>query len=196
MSRVGWSKQPPDPGAPDSGQERITRLVRAHGEFIWRVLRRLGLSPENAEDASQKVFMILARKLPELPPDSERVFLYGTAVRVAANARRGVLRRRESDDAGLELLPSTARAPERILEEQEELAELDALLAELPEELRRVLVLSEIEGLTGKEIAELEGIPTGTVASRLRRAREFVFAHAERSLVLHDRLRDRSCLAT
>ncbi len=196
MRSVGWSNRPPDPGAPDSGQERITRLVRTHGEFIWRVLRRFGLSPEGAEDASQNVFMILARKLDQLPHDTERVFLYGTALRVASNARRGVRRRRESGDAELEALPSGARDPERVTGEREEVAELDALLAELPSELCRVLVLSEIEGLTGAQIAELESIPTGTVASRLRRARELMFALAEQSAVLEDRLAVRAFRGT
>jgi RNA polymerase sigma-70 factor (ECF subfamily) len=49
---------------------------------------------------------------------------------------------------------------------------LDALLAKLPDKLRRALVLAEIEGLEVAEIAELERIPVGTAASRLRRARE------------------------
>jgi RNA polymerase sigma-70 factor (ECF subfamily) len=49
---------------------------------------------------------------------------------------------------------------------------LDELLAKLPEKLRRALVLAEVEGLEVTEVASLEGIPVGTAASRLRRARE------------------------
>lgn len=191
MRIVDWSNATPGPGSLDSGHARITRLVRSHGEFIWRVLRRLGLSAADAEDASQQVFMILARKLDQLPHDSERVFLYAAALRVAANARRGLRRRRE-EDAELDFLPSAARGPELSIQEHEEVIELDALLAQLPDELRRVLILSEIEGLSGAEIAELEGIPAGTAASRLRRARELFRAHAEKSAVLCDRVRARA----
>jgi RNA polymerase sigma-70 factor (ECF subfamily) len=49
---------------------------------------------------------------------------------------------------------------------------LDELLERLPDELRRVLVLADIEEVAVAEIAALEGIPAGTAASRLRRARE------------------------
>lgn len=192
MRIVGWSNATSGPAALDSGHARITRLVRSHGEFIWRVLRRLGLSPTDAEDASQQVFMILARKLDQLPHDTERVFLYSAAVRVAANARRGLRRRREEDGVELDLVASSARGPELGIQEHEEVTELDALLARLPDELCRVLILSEIEGLSGVEIAELEGIPAGTVASRLRRARELFRTHAEQSAVLCDRLRARA----
>ena len=192
MRIVGRSNATPGSGALDSGQHRITRLVRSHGEFIWRVLRRLGLPPADAEDASQQVFMILARKLDQLPHDTERVFLYGAAVRVAANARRGVRRRREDDDRGLELVASAARGPELSIQEHEEVTELDALLAQLPDELCRVLILSEIEELSAAEIAELEGIPAGTVASRLRRARELFRTHAEKSTILSNRVRVRA----
>jgi len=192
MRIVDWSKATPGAAASDSGHARVTLLVRSHAEFIWRVLRRMGLSSADAEDASQQVFMILARKLDQLPQGSERVFLYGAAVRVAANARRGVRRRQEDDERGLELLASPTRGPELSAQEHEEVSELDALLAELPEELCRVLVLADIEGLSGAEIAELEGIPPGTVASRLRRARELFRAQAKRSTVLADRVRVRA----
>jgi DNA-directed RNA polymerase specialized sigma24 family protein len=49
---------------------------------------------------------------------------------------------------------------------------LDELLAKLPDKLRRALVLAEIEGLEVAAIAECEGIPIGTAASRLRLGRE------------------------
>ena len=49
---------------------------------------------------------------------------------------------------------------------------LDRILADLPEEQRAVFVIFELEGLTTAEISELVGVPRGTVASRLRRARE------------------------
>ena len=61
--------------------------------------------------------------------------------------------------------------PDERVELERAAALLDDLLAHLPDELRRVLVLAEVEEATVPAIAELEAIPVGTAASRLRRAR-------------------------
>ena len=147
------------------------RLVQEHFDFIWRLTRRLGLSPEDADDVAQQVFMTATQKLTEITPGHERTYLYGVALRVTANLKRKAHRRRE--DTGTELGsvhdggPRPDEAAELVLARQL----LDELLASLPEELRRVFVLANIEQFEQAEIAELEGIPQGTVASRLRRAR-------------------------
>lgn len=146
-------------------------LVERHLEFVWRLLRRFGLSPEDADDVAQQVFMVAARKLDERLPGKERTFLYGVARRLAANARRDRRRRRElCEDLG-ELASAAAAAPDEIVECQRAARLLDALLERMPPELGRVLVLAELEEQTVPAIAELEGIPVGTAASRLRRAR-------------------------
>lgn len=66
---------------------------------------------------------------------------------------------------------------------------LDAVLATLTDERREVFVLYELEGLTGAEIAEHLGVPAGTVASRLRRARADFEAAVARSLAQSRRTR-------
>jgi RNA polymerase sigma-70 factor (ECF subfamily) len=86
--------------------------------------------------------------------------------------RRGARRRREAGDAALVELPAMLRPADELIDDERARARLDALLAGLPPELRRTIVLAEIEELSTPEIAELEGIPLGTAASRLRRARE------------------------
>lgn len=150
----------------------IETLIAQHYAFIWRVLRGLGLSRTDAEDAAQQVFMIAARKLRSIAPDRARSFLYGTAVRVASTARRGIRRRRETGEPPDEAIDSAGNGPERAAELREARALLHELLGELPDKLRRVLVLSEIEQLEIREISALERIPVGTAASRLRLARE------------------------
>jgi RNA polymerase sigma-70 factor (ECF subfamily) len=150
---------------------RFSDLVRTEIDFVWRLLRRIGLSRPDADDAAQQVFIVASSKLAQVPVGKERNFLYGTALRVAANIRRGLRRRRLSP---VEPPLDTAQEedlPDEILERRRARALLDELLAELPDELARVLVLAEIEQLTLAAIAELEGIPPGTAASRLRRAR-------------------------
>jgi RNA polymerase sigma-70 factor (ECF subfamily) len=156
------------------GPERealLRRLVTDHFTFIWRLLRRSGFSPEDADDAAQQVFMTAVQKLEQVAAGSERTFLYGVMLRVAANLRRKLARRREDPLAPeLGVIDERAR-PDRAAELSQARARLDALLGRLPAELARVLVLAELEGLSMVEIAELERIPSGTVASRLRRAR-------------------------
>lgn len=146
-------------------------LVHRHLDFVWRTLRRLGLCPSDADDASQQVFMIAARQLVEVPPGKERAFLYGTARRIAANARRDRRRRREAPGELADELEAWGALPDERVELERTAALLDDLLEHLPEELRRVLVLAELEEASVPTIAELEGIPVGTAASRLRRAR-------------------------
>ena len=162
------------PTASAASAERSMRLLVAeHHRFVWRVLRGFGLSAADAEDATQQVFMIAARKLQDIAPGRERAFVYGAALRVANNARRGLRRRREvpSDDHDDTAEPDSA-SPERRSELGRAQSLLIELLQGLPEKLRRVLVLAEIEQLEVAEIANLEGLPVGTAASRLRVARQ------------------------
>ncbi len=164
------------PVAAHAGSERdhfpeFSELVDAHLDFIWRLLRRLGLSPADADDAVQHVFMLAEGKRSQIASGKERTFLYGMALRVAANARRLAGRRREVSDAVLAPVAAEGLLPDQLLEIERARSFLDELVAELPEELGRILLLSEMEGYTVAAIAELEGIPAGTAASRLRRAR-------------------------
>jgi RNA polymerase sigma-70 factor (ECF subfamily) len=176
----------------DDPQERnLEDLVHRHLDFVWRLLRRLGLSEADAEDAAQQVLLVVAGKLGEIEPGKARTFLYGIALRVASNARRG---QRRSLRAGQEQSALAAAQcppgggvpwPDELAELGRAQALLDELLSELPEELARVLVLAEIEQCTVPEIAELEGVPVGTAASRLRRARS-----AFRELLLREEHRN------
>lgn len=149
----------------------ISTIVDEHLHFVWRVLRRLGLSPPDADDAAQHVFLVAAEKLRSIAPKAERAFLYSTAVRVAANSRRSLERRREVPDLALEFEPHPAAGPERRLELSQATELLDELLARLPPEQARALVLVELEQMTVSDLAEFEEVPLGTAASRLRLAR-------------------------
>lgn len=147
------------------------QLVQAHFDFVWRLLRRFGLSPEDADDAAQQVFMTATQKFQQITPGNERTFLYGVALRVSANLKRKAYRHREGPDDQLAELVDDAAGPDEAAELRAARALLDELLASMPEELARVLVLAHIEQFEVAEIARAEGIPVGTAASRLRRAR-------------------------
>jgi RNA polymerase sigma-70 factor, ECF subfamily len=150
----------------------INDLVRAHFESVWRALRRFGLSPADADDAAQQVCLVLARRLAEIEPGRERAFMFGAALKVASRLRRSQSRRREIADPEFEAMHSLQPGPEAVLDQRRAAELLDRVLDGLDDDLRATFVLHEIEHLTMAEVAELLAIPAGTVASRLRRARE------------------------
>lgn len=151
---------------------RFRTLVDGHFNFVWRYLRGLGVPESGVDDAAQQVFLVAAQKIDSIVVGSERSFLVGTALGVAANARRAVARRHEVPDGELVVRVDEAPTPEEQTEAKQGLAVLDQFLNQLPEELRVVFLLFELEGMTMAAIAETLGLPPGTVASRLRRARE------------------------
>jgi len=148
--------------------------MAAHFDFVWRSLRRLGLSAEDADDGAQEVFVVASRKLSSIAPQSEKRFLFATALRVASTRRRGLRRRRE-ELVEEELLSERERSepgPERLAELARARRDLNEILAAMKLEQRAVFVLYELEELTVPEIASLLDLPVGTVSSRLRVARE------------------------
>jgi RNA polymerase sigma-70 factor, ECF subfamily len=152
--------------------ERAKAMVRENLRFVWRVLRRLGLSPSDADDATQRVFFTAVQRVDEIQPGCERAFLYRTAARIAGKVRAAASYR--FDPHGMEALstvPDSSPNPEDLSDRRSARALLDGVLLEMPSELHTVFVLFEIENLTVSEIAASLAIPRGTAASRLRRAR-------------------------
>lgn len=153
-------------------QQRLEAIVREHLPFVWRVLRRLGLSHADADDAAQRVLLTVARRLSDIEPGCERAFLSRTATHIALRAHRSQRRCREEPTAEVEAVDAIGPDPENLLHRRRTLAHLDALLDELPLEIRTVFVLFEIEGMSQEEVGLALDVPKGTVASRLRRARQ------------------------
>lgn len=176
----GFARVAPQPEPQRAQDCRLRQLVLQHYDFIWRTLRRLGVPPADVDDAAQEVFMVTSRRLEDVEPSSERSFLFGTAVRVASTWRRNVSRRREDAEAVLDHRQDPNPDPEEIMDRQRCREALQRILLEMSFEHRAVFVLFELEQLPIGEIAELLSVPTGTVASRLRRAREIFLASAKR----------------
>ena len=155
-------------------ENRLRVMVTANFDFIWRSLRGLGVPASSADDATQQVFLIASSKLETIAAGAERAFLFSTARGVASNLRRSIARRREdaADVGALALAADGAPDPEQALAAAQGKKLLEEVLEALPEDLRTVFVLFELEGLTTVAIAELLEVPVGTAASRLRRARE------------------------
>lgn len=153
-------------------------LVTRHRQAVYRLCWSATGNHADADDAAQETFVRLFRSLPVY--DSERPFLpwlrkiaWNCALSVRRDGRAGV-----PTVAGESLpdLPDPAEGPEAEAEGKEEKERVENAVADLPDELRTVLVLRAVEGLSYAEIAEVAGIPAGTVMSRLSRARARLLA--------------------
>ncbi len=156
--------------APYEARKRLERIFEDNHAFVWRLLRRLGLSRELAADMTQQAFLIAAERLDAIKRGSERAFLFGTALRLARTASRVNRRWLLQDD--LDQTLQSACDVEALADQRQATEVLDRVLASIPENLVTVFVLFELEGLSAPEVARVVGIPVGTVASRVRRARE------------------------
>ena len=154
-----------------SAAGRLRVMVDGYYAFIWRSLRRLGVPEPDVDDAVQQVFLTASRKLTSIRPESEKSFLFQTAVRVASDARRTIRRRREVLDEATSETPCSAPDAEAIAEMRQARATLDLILEGMPIDLRVVFVLYELDEMPSAEIAALLDVPVGTASSRLRRAR-------------------------
>jgi RNA polymerase sigma-70 factor (ECF subfamily) len=152
---------------------RLRAAVDAHFDTVWRSLQNLGVPSEGIDDASQQVFIILARKLATVDAGGERAYLLGIAVRVAADARRSRRRRREIGLEDTFDTPTELPSADELVDQKRARELLTLVLNEMPEEQREAFVLFEVEGLGVAEIASALAIPIGTVGSRIRRARDF-----------------------
>jgi RNA polymerase sigma factor (sigma-70 family) len=146
----------------------LAALVKRHGPMVWGVCRRL-LGHHDAEDAFQATFLVLVRKAASVVP-REMVgnWLYGVAHQAALQARRTAARRR-AREVQVTVMPD----PEAVRQDRWSDVQplLDEELSRLPDNYRAVLVLCDLEGRTRKEVARQLGVPEGTVAGRLARAR-------------------------
>ncbi|HEX2877702.1 MAG TPA: sigma-70 family RNA polymerase sigma factor [Polyangiaceae bacterium] len=164
-----------------AADESLRRAVAEHLDLVWRVLRRAGLLPADAEDATQDVFWVLAQRLDAVPERARRAFLMATALRVASDRRRSKWHRSVDTGLDLEQKASAERGADERLELRRAAELLDRALGTLDEPDRAVYIMAELEELSRTEVAEALGIPKGTVASRLRRARD-AFESAVRRL--------------
>ncbi len=156
-------------------RRRLEQIFNDHHASVWRALRRRGLKAETAEDVTQETFLLAAERLADIDPTRERAFLISTALRAAHTLGRKTVRWELDGDMD-QRLSDNRDAGERRADTQL----CDLVLSKVDPDLIEVFVLYEIEGLTSPEIAQLLAIPLGSVASRLRRAREQFRDAAER----------------
>ncbi len=150
-----------------------------HQDAAYSLAFRFLRSREAAEDVTQEAFLRAWRAIESFRGERFRSWL----LRIVANAARDELRRRkrrpqrsldeardDSDMASIDPV-EPGLGPQQRAEQAELRQVLEGALAELPEDWRMVVLLSDVHGLSYEEIAETTGVPLGTVKSRLSRAR-------------------------
>ena len=160
--------------------ESFNGLVRLYEGRVYNLCYRMLGDADSAADAAQDAFLSAFRNLRSFRGGSFRSWL----LRIATNTCYDVLRARkrrpttsldvdsDAEDDGSPLqIADTAEAPDDFALRRELAAAIQRGLADLPEEQRLILVLSDIQGLAYEEIAEVTGANLGTVKSRLSRGR-------------------------
>jgi RNA polymerase sigma-70 factor (ECF subfamily) len=154
-------------GAAAGDRDALEVLLERHVDRVHAICRRVLGSPDDALDATQEALLAISRAIGRF--DGRAAFttwLY----RVATNAAIDELRRRRRRPVPDDLLPMGASAgpgPEGVVDR----LDIDAALARVPEEFRVAVVLRDLCDLDYARIAEVLGVPTGTVRSRISRGR-------------------------
>src|SRR5262245_53677630 len=150
-------------------REALESLVRRHGPLVWRVCRRVLPQPDQAEDAFQAPFLVLATRAGSIrKPASLASWLHGAAYRIASRIR-AEQRHLAAHGEPREPVASPDPAQEAAWRELGRLLEDE--VAALPEHLRLPILLCYWEGKTNEEAARQLGWPCGTVKTRLGQAR-------------------------
>jgi RNA polymerase sigma factor (sigma-70 family) len=159
----------------------FAELVRRHGPMVYGTCRRIANNGADAEDAFQATFFVLARKACSMrSTNAISSWLHGVAVKVARKAGQQAIKRRMREIA--------AAKPEAVYSSMpvaDWWAVVDDELDHLPEVLRQVILACDIAGKSRNKASRELGLPEGTVAKRLARARqELVERLARRGVTL------------
>jgi RNA polymerase sigma-70 factor (ECF subfamily) len=149
--------------------EEFAAFVARHARFAFRVAYSVLRNVQDADDVVQDTFLKLYRLSVWRGIGNERGFLARTAWRLAADQRKRAAKNAPAPEGAW-----SGPNPEQAAISADWNAAIHRLIDALPEELRQPLALSGIEELSSREIAEVMGIPEGTVRTRLMRARQIL----------------------
>jgi RNA polymerase sigma-70 factor (ECF subfamily) len=168
----------------------FNRLVLAYQELAYNVAYRILGSEERAMDATQDAFLRGYRGLDQFRGGSFRVWILRIVTNCCYDQLRAGQRRPTTplddileDEERSRLFEDPGEQPEAHVERQEFDRAIQVGLADLPDEQRVVLVMSDIEGMSYEEISRATSVPLGTIKSRLSRGRaklrDYLRAHRE-----------------
>jgi RNA polymerase sigma-70 factor (ECF subfamily) len=151
----------------------VEQAFRDHAGFVGRVIQRLVGHGPHVDDILQETFIVAHRKRAEYDGRAApSTWLYGIAKRLCMRYGRGNRRFRVFQGKLAQEDHGAPTRPDEELEREQAVAAVHDVLARLSFKRREVFVLYELEQLTGAEIAELLGVPEGTVWTRLHQARK------------------------
>lgn len=161
-------------------------LVLKYQRKIMRLLSRMVREPSEVEDVAQEAFIKAYRALPQFRGDSAfYTWLYRIAINTARNWQAANHRRpmgssivETEDNETFDQIDNLTdiSTPESLMASRQVVDTVNAAIDTLPEDLRKAIVLREIEGMTYEDIAQTMNCPIGTVRSRIFRAREAIAA--------------------
>ena len=177
--------EPERRSAVEAAPVALADVYREHFPFVWRMVRRLGVSDTQIEDAVQDVFIVVHRRLPDFEGRSSvRTWLAGIVRRVVRDYRRATARKpalaHAQSDLPVDDLSTGHASPEENVMKTEAVRMLHELLDGLDDDKREIFILAELEQWSIAEIAEATGVKLNTAASRLRLAREAFEEAAQR----------------
>jgi RNA polymerase sigma-70 factor, ECF subfamily len=149
-------------------------LLRRHHDRVYRLCRRMTGNDADALDATQEALLALVRGLPRFDGRSSFVTW---SYRVATNTCLDELRRRRRRPVPVDELAPPAPGGVDLADGVVDRLSIDDALATVPPEFRAAVVLRDVCALDYAEIAEVLGVPPGTVRSRIARGRAAVAAH-------------------
>ncbi len=159
----------------------FARTVLPHMDAAYRLARWLLRDPDAAQDVVQDALVRAMTYFGGFRGDNPRAWLL-RIVRNTAWSRRGgpTLESLDGDEGGRHAgLAAAEPNPEAVLAQSEAQSLLARSIARLPPDLRECLVLRELEEMSYRDIAEVAGVPVGTVMSRLFRARKLLLDVAQ-----------------
>lgn len=162
----------------DSKVPTFEQIYAAWFHEVARWVRAFGGLDADVEDLTQEVFLVVRRKLDTFDGRNLPGWLYRVAQRTVRDYRRRAWFRRifsaKSGELESEGADHWTRSPDpgEILEQREAEKTLSHILSQMSTVRRTAFILFEVEGYSGEEIAELEGIPLNTVWTRLHHARK------------------------
>jgi RNA polymerase sigma-70 factor, ECF subfamily len=147
-------------------------LYSAYFHHVTRWARAFGCPQPDIDDVAQETFLVARRRLDQFQGGNAAGWLYRITQHVTrAHRRRAWLRRVLYRDPDLLASSEGPLGPVEALEQREMRREMQALLARMTERRRTTFFLFEVEGYSGEEIAQLEGVSVTTIYTRLHHAR-------------------------
>ncbi len=174
--------KPPVSTESKTGALSFEEVVEKHADFVYNVALRMTGDPTEAQDVMQEAFISAYRAFPKFRGESAiTTWLYRITVNAALMKRRKEKKSKSVTLTGYEEsdVEDWAQDPERAALDSELQTAIQDGLKKLPPDLRMAVVLRDVQGLSGEEAAQAQGVPVATLKTRLHRGRMLMRKHLD-----------------